>query len=95
MQRREPIPALPVLKLWWKRWSNEPDQPPNGSPMPTDLDTALFEIAEALDFDWPESLAVERVHAGVGEIVASAFAFAGFLILARRIIAILIQKRKK
>ena len=52
--------------------------------MPADLDTALAEIAEGCCFYWPESLAVERVHVGIAEIVAAAFAFAGFVVLAQR-----------
>jgi hypothetical protein len=51
--------------------------------MPADLDTALAEIAEGCCFYWPESLAVERVHVGIAEIVAAAFVFAGFVVLAQ------------
>jgi hypothetical protein len=51
--------------------------------MPANLDTALVEIAEGCCFDWPESLPVERVHVGIAGIVAAAFVFAGFVVLAR------------
>ena len=46
------------------------------SPAPHDLDRALAEAAEEMDFDWPEFLPVERIKAGTTEIVL------GFLLLA-------------
>lgn len=56
--------------------------------MPADLDTAFVEITEEFDFDWPESLAAERVHVGKAAIVAAAFVFAGIVVLAQRAISI-------
>lgn len=47
--------------------------------MPADLDIAFAEIVEAIDLDWPGSLAVERIRIGIAEIVV----FAGFLLVAR------------
>ena len=46
------------------------------SPVPHDLDRALAEAAEEMDFDWPEFLPVERIKAGITVIVL------GFLLLA-------------
>ena len=46
--------------------SNEPDHSPKSSPLPANLNTALVEIA--FDSDWPESLPVERVRAGIADI---------------------------
>ena len=46
------------------------------SPAPHDLERALAEAAEEMDFDWPEFLPVERIKAGITVIVL------GFLLLA-------------
>ena len=59
MQIREPISAPRSLKPAWTHRSNKPDQSPKDSPIPTNLDTALAEIAEEIDFDWQDSLLVE------------------------------------
>ena len=45
------------------------------SPAPHDLDRALAEAAEEMDFDWPEFLPVERIKAGIKIAL-------GFLLLA-------------
>ena len=54
------------------------------SPAPNDLDRALVEIAEEVQFDWPEFLPVGRIEAGITEIaltflfLAGLFASCGF-----------------
>jgi hypothetical protein len=58
--------------------------------MSADLDTAFDEIAEGCCFDWPKSLAVERLHVGIAELAAAAFVFAGFVVRARQTICMLI-----
>lgn len=50
--------------------------------MPADLDIASTKTVEAVGFDWPESLARERIQMGIAEIVAAILVFAGFVILA-------------
>ena len=50
--------------------------PQADSPAPHDLDRALAEAAEEMDFDWPEFLPVERIKGGITEIAL------GFLLLA-------------
>ena len=49
---------------------------PADSAAPNDLDRALAEAAEEMDFDWPEFLPMERIKAGITEIAL------GFLLLA-------------
>lgn len=49
---------------------------PADSPAPHDLDRALAEAAEEMDFDWPKLVPVERIKAGITVIVL------GFLLLA-------------
>jgi hypothetical protein len=61
------VHALEVDRLQNNR-SNEPDQSLKDSPLPADLDTALVETAQGSVFDWPESLPVERVRAGIADI---------------------------
>jgi len=39
-----------------------------------DLDLSLFQVAEGMKFDWPESLPVERIRTGISAI-ALAFIF--------------------
>ncbi len=53
--------------------------------MQADLDIAFSETVEAIDFDWSESLAVERIQVGIAAILV----FAGFVVLARCAISIL------
>src|ERR1700747_2758739 len=62
------ISVPPTPKLWRTRRSNEPDQSWKDSPMPADLDLEFAETVEAVDFDWPESLAVERTQMGFKEM---------------------------
>jgi hypothetical protein len=44
-----------------------------------DLDRALVEAAEEIEIDWPESLPVERIKAGVTEIALGFLLLAGLL----------------
>jgi hypothetical protein len=82
VQDREPISASPALKLWRTGRAKEADQSAKDSPEPADLNTAFAESVEAIDFDWPKSLAVERIRIGIAEIVAAIVACGGFVIIA-------------
>jgi len=55
--------------------------------MPSDLDIAFAETVEAVDFDWPESLAVERTQMGIVAILV----LAGFVVLARGTISVVLR----
>ena len=44
-----------------------------------DLDLALFQIAEGIKFDWPESLPVERINTGISEIALACILFVALL----------------
>lgn len=59
-------------------------------PLPAVLDTAFVEMMETCDFDWRESLAVDRVHVGIAEIAGAALLLAGFVVLAWRTIFMLV-----
>jgi hypothetical protein len=48
------------------------------SPVPHDLERALAEAAEEMDFDLPGFLPVERIKAGITEIVFGFLVVAGF-----------------
>ena len=87
MQDDKRISALPTSKLWRTQRSNEPDQSWKDSPMPSDLDIAFAETVEAVDFDWPESLAVERTQMGIVAILV----LAGFVVLARGTISVVLR----
>jgi hypothetical protein len=49
------------------------------SPAPYDLDRALVEAAEETRFDWPEFLPVERIKAGISEIIVGLIVIAALL----------------
>jgi hypothetical protein len=49
------------------------------SPAPYDLDRALVQAAEEMRFDWPEFLPVERIKAGISEIIVGLILFAALL----------------
>jgi hypothetical protein len=66
--------------------SNEPDHSTENAPMPATLSTAFAETVEECNFNWPESLRVEKAYAGIVEIVAGVFVLAGLIALAERII---------
>jgi hypothetical protein len=44
-----------------------------------DLDRALVEAAEEMEIDWPESIPVERIKAGITEIALGFLLFAGLV----------------
>ena len=44
-----------------------------------DLDSALFEVAEEMEFDWPEFLPAERIKTGLSEIALGLILFAALL----------------
>jgi len=49
------------------------------SPALYDLDRALVETAEEIEFDWPKFLPVERIKAGITEIALGLLLFAGLV----------------
>ena len=49
------------------------------SPVPHDLEMALAEAAEEMDFDWPEFLPVELIKAGSTEIALGCLLLAGLV----------------
>jgi hypothetical protein len=49
--------------------------------MPMDLEIAFFETGENIDFDWPETLGVERSKIAIAEIAVAVLAFAGLVLL--------------
>lgn len=49
------------------------------SPAPYDLDRALVQAAEEMRLDWPEFLPVERIKAGISEIIVGFILFAALL----------------
>jgi hypothetical protein len=55
--------------------------PPPDSPASYDLDRALVEAAEEIEFDWPEFLPMERIKAGITEIALGILAL-GILVFA-------------
>jgi hypothetical protein len=56
----------------------EKDQPAD-SQASHDLDVVLFQIAEGMKFDWPESLPVERIKTGISEIALGFILFLALL----------------
>jgi len=56
----------------------EKDQPAD-SQTSHDLDLALFQVAEGMKFDWPESLPVERMKTGISEIALAFILFVALL----------------
>jgi hypothetical protein len=53
--------------------------PRSQSPAPHDLDRALAEVFEEVQFNWPDFLSVERIKAGIAEIALGLFLFAGLV----------------
>ena len=47
--------------------------------MPMDLEIAFFQTVENIDFDWPETLTVERIKIGIAAIAVSVLVLAGSL----------------
>ena len=82
MQNGKRISARPTPKLWRTQRSNE---------RINDLDIAFAETIEAVDFDWPESLSVERTQMGITEMGVAILVFAGFLVLARGTLSIVLR----
>jgi hypothetical protein len=54
------------------------DQPAVSQTSP-DLDVTLFQVAEGMKFDWPESLPVERINTGISEIALAFILFVALL----------------
>lgn len=61
------------------------------SAMPADLDIAFAETIEAVDFYWPESLSVESTQMGITEMALAILVFAGFFILARGTLSVVLR----
>jgi hypothetical protein len=59
--------------------------------MPADLDIAFAETIEAVDFDWPESLSVESTQMGITEMAVAILVFAGFFVLARGTLSVVLR----
>jgi hypothetical protein len=59
--------------------------------MSADLDIAFAETIEAVDFDWPESLSVESTQMGITEMAVAILVFAGFFVLARGTISVVLR----
>jgi hypothetical protein len=93
MQDRKRIsaPPTPTPRLWRTRRSNEPDQLWKDPSLPADLDIAFAETVEAIDFDWPESLAMERIQMGIAEMAIAILVFAGFVVLTRGAISVVLR----
>jgi hypothetical protein len=51
----------------------------DGAPEFSDLDRALVETAEEMDFNWPEFLPVERIELGIAQMTLALLLFAGLL----------------
>ena len=47
--------------------------------MPMDLEIAFCQTVENIDFDWPETLAVDRIKIGIAAIAVSVLVLAGSL----------------
>jgi hypothetical protein len=56
----------------------EKDKPADSQTLP-DLDLALFQVAEEMKFDWPESLPVERIKTGISAIALAFILFVALL----------------
>jgi hypothetical protein len=59
--------------------------------MPAKLHLAFAETVEAVDFDWPGSLAVERTQMGIAEMAVAILVFTGFVVLARGTISVVLR----
>ena len=59
--------------------------------MPADLDIAFAETIEDVDFDWPESLSVENTKMGITEMAVAILVFAGFFLLARSTLSVVLR----
>jgi hypothetical protein len=57
----------------------EKDQPADSQTSHV-LDVALFQLAEGMKFDWPESLPVERIKTGISEIALGFILFLALLV---------------
>ena len=70
---------------------NERSDLQSSKDLPTGLDTVFAETLEQLRFDWPESLAVERIRIGIAEIGAGMVVLAGLTVLTRWVIFALVR----
>lgn len=91
MQDRKSSSAPPSLRLRRTRRLNERSNLQSSKDLPTRLDTVFVETLEKVRFNWPESLAVERIRIGIAEIGATMVVLAVLTVLARRAIFILVR----
>jgi hypothetical protein len=91
MQDRKSNSAPPSLRLRRTRRLNERLDLQSSKDLPTRLDTVFVETIEQVRFDWPESLAVERIRIGIAEIGAGMVVLAGLTVLARWAIFTLVR----
>ena len=64
------------------------DLPDVATPRPSvPLDVALFQVAEGMKFDWPESLPVERIKTGISEIALPFILFGALLAAFRKFLS--------
>jgi hypothetical protein len=82
---RRSVPPSPKLCRICR--SDEPNQCSNNVAISTDM--AFVETVERMDFDWPDSLAVEGSKTGVAGFVKAMLVSAGFVAFARRAISVL------
>jgi len=82
MQNGKRISARPTPKLWRTQRSNE---------RINDLDIVFAETIEAVEFDWSESLTVERTQMGIAEMAVAILVFTGFVVLARGTISVVLR----
>jgi hypothetical protein len=83
--------ALPSLKRGPTRRLNERLDRQSPRELPTRLDTVFVEILEQVRFEWPKSLAVERIRIGIAEIGAALVGLAVLTVLAGLAILILVR----
>jgi len=86
MQDRQSNSAPASPKVRWTGRLNE-----RSEDLPTRLDTVFVETLEQVRFDWPESLAVERIRIGIAEIGVTMVVLAVLTVLARWAIFTLVR----
>jgi len=80
-----PIPdlqrsAAKYLSATTDDWPNV-KSPDDGAPVLSQLDRAIIEAGEEMNFDWPEFLPVERITRGIAEMALASLLLAGLVAL--------------
>jgi hypothetical protein len=91
IQDRKPNSVLPSLKRSRTRRLNERWDLQSPRDLPTRLDMVFVETLEQVRFDWPKSLAVERIRIGIAEIGVAMVVLAVLTVLAGLAILILVR----